>query len=124
MNAMVSLPILHATPAAAYADPVFEAIERHRQAHSRFKALIMRDGDDDRDNELNAANDAEDEAACAMVSTENLTPQGALALMKYALALEAEEPECWPRDLVDEDSSKSRSFHYFLLEQVAGALAA
>jgi hypothetical protein len=70
-----------------------------------------------------AAHEAGNDAAIAPVSTENLTRAGAVGLLRYALELEATDSRCWPDGLVD-DNNKRRSWHFFLMEKVAGALEA
>ena len=61
-------------------------------------------------------------AAIALVSSENLTLAGALALLQYAADVEAKDGDVWPCGLADDDD-KQHSWHFFLMEQVAAALA-
>jgi hypothetical protein len=68
-----------------------------------------------------SAREAETEAAIALVSSENLTLAGATALLQYASDLEAKDSKCWPDDLIDDDGNR-RSWHFFLMKQVASAL--
>ena len=66
--------------------------------------------------------DAESDAACTLVSISPTTLAGVLALLQYAVARDT-DGEAWPRDLVSDDGTKSRSWHYFLIENVAATLA-
>lgn len=61
----------------------------------------------------------EAEAACALVSTEGLTPAGAIALINYAKE-RSEDRDFW-QDL--EEDGEPRSWHYLMLRQVSEALA-
>jgi hypothetical protein len=66
--------------------------------------------------------DAESDAACTLVSISPTTLAGVLALLQYAVARDT-DGEAWPRDLVSDDGTKARSWHYFLIENVAATLA-
>lgn len=63
----------------------------------------------------------EAEAACALVSTEDLTPAGAIALLNYAKE-RSDDTQFW-QDLEDEDG-KLHTWHYYLFCQVTEAFAA
>ena len=69
-----------------------------------------------------AEGEAETDAAIALVSTENLSRDGALALLRYAKEMEAKDSGCWPDELYD-DNDKRRTWHFFLMEQIAEALS-
>ena len=135
-------------------DPIFAAIEAHRVAKAKFAAVALEcaeleellpierrqsciapephgmlivASDDPRwirnTGNFQHLNDAETDAAIALVSSEKLTRAGALALLRYALELEANDSRCWPDELCDDDG-KRRTWHFFLMEQIAGALDA
>jgi len=70
-----------------------------------------------------AAYKEEIDASIALVSSENLSRAGALALLQYAMEVEAKDSECWPDELYD-DNGKRRTWHFFLMEKIAGALDA
>lgn len=61
----------------------------------------------------------EAEAACALVSTDGLTPAGAIALLNYARE-RGDDRDFW-QDL--EQDGYLRSWHYLMLCQVVDALA-
>jgi hypothetical protein len=63
----------------------------------------------------------QDAAALALVSADSLTVPGAVALLRYVVSVEAKDSGAWPTDLVDDDE-KTRTWHFFLMEQVAAAL--
>jgi hypothetical protein len=65
---------------------------------------------------------AETDAACLLVSIRPTTIAGVLALLSYANAADP-DGETWPRELLSDDETKRRSWHYFLTENVAEALA-
>jgi len=46
---------------------------------------------------------------------------GVVALLQYALLADT-DGEGWPRDLLSDDGTKRRSWHYFLIENLAVAL--
>ncbi len=43
-------------------------------------------------------------------------------MLQYALDRDI-DGEAWPTELVSDDGNKTRSWHYFLIENVAAALA-
>ena len=46
---------------------------------------------------------------------------GIMALLEYVILCERRDGDAWPDDLVDEND-KSRSWHYFLMENLVAAL--
>jgi hypothetical protein len=64
---------------------------------------------------------AETDAACALVTIRPTTIAGVLALLQYAHVADT-DGEAWPRELASDDSTKARSWHYFLIEAVAEVL--
>jgi hypothetical protein len=144
------LPAPAATPQGV-PDPILAAIERHRAAFDAHTATLGEDeleaailperrlsafynarfGDADWRVETDdpawiahieescRAGDEEDAAAAALISVEDLSPAGAIALLNYALYHE-ERGESWPN--LEDESGKLRSWHFFLLELLAGAL--
>ncbi len=46
---------------------------------------------------------------------------GTIALLRYANAAD-KDGEAWPRELMSDDGTKTRSWHYFLIEVIAEAL--
>lgn len=138
------------TAMGATTDPIFAAIENHKAAyknvsalvseHSRLEKLLPRDNrqssidaweekivetDDPRWIECERAVirsfDAETDAACILVSICPTTIAGIIALLRYANAADA-DGEAWPRELASDDGTKTRSWHYFLIEVIAEAL--
>jgi hypothetical protein len=65
--------------------------------------------------------DAVGDAACVLVTERPTTVAGVLALLAYANAADT-DGEGWPDDLYNDDSSKRRSWHFFLIEGLAEAL--
>lgn len=135
-------------------DPIFAAIEAHRAAYDAFAAVCKttdklessiprakRQSDFDpceglrivatddpawiaHERAYERTSNAEEDAALALVSTENLTPTGAVALIEYVLYRDGRR-DLWPEDLVDdEDGDKPRTWHFFLMRQLARAFAA
>ncbi len=71
---------------------------------------------------LHRAFEAETEAACVLVTERPTTMTGVLALLAYANAVDT-DGEGWPTDLYADDScTKSRSWHFFLIEGIAEVL--
>jgi hypothetical protein len=62
--------------------------------------------------------DAETDAACVLVSICPTTMAGIIALLRYANAADMG----WPDQLQSDDGTKTRSWHYFLIEMIAEAL--
>jgi len=63
-----------------------------------------------------------EDASVELVSFDNISLPGAVALLSYAASVEAKDRDVWPTDMVDDDD-KSRSWHFFLMEGIAAALA-
>jgi hypothetical protein len=131
-------------------DPIFAAIEAHKAAcvtmlktlavHSALDRELPADKcqssvtawgetivvtDDPRWIECERAvmrsYDYETDAACSLVSIVPTTMAGVVALLQYANSADT-DGEAWPRELQSDDGSKSRSWHYFLIETVSAAL--
>jgi hypothetical protein len=134
----------------ATTDPIFAAIENHKAAynnvsavvseHSRLESSLPRakressinaweekivETDDPRwiesERAVMRSFDAETDAACVLVSICPTTIAGIIALLRYANEVD-KDGEAWPRELVSDDGSKTRSWHYFLIEVIAEAL--
>jgi hypothetical protein len=65
--------------------------------------------------------DAETDASCVLVSIRPTTVAGVIALLRYANTADT-DGKAWPRELVSDDGTKIRSWHYFLIEVIAEAL--
>jgi hypothetical protein len=124
-------------------DPILEAIEAHKAARAvvysavdgvsaaeqelrgrGLKPTSMRGNSprlDACEGALSQAFDAETEAACVLVTVRPTTIAGVLALMQYANAADI-DGQGWPSDLCSDDDTKTRSWHYFLIETVTAAL--
>jgi hypothetical protein len=131
-------------------DPIFAAIEAHKAARAIWVANVYRhsdlenelprdkrrscvhieeykifETDDPRwiecEHEVMRTSDLETDAACVLVSIIPTTQAGVVALLQYALLADT-DGEGWPRDLVSDDGTKARSWHYFLIENVTAAL--
>jgi hypothetical protein len=130
-------------------DPILEAIEGHRAAYAVFAAEVSRNGkldaelsidrmrstinrwestivktDDPRwiesETELARTSEAETDAAIKLVDVRPTTAAGIIALLEYVLLCER-RGDGWPDGLVDEND-KPRSWHYFLMENLAVAV--
>jgi hypothetical protein len=131
-------------------DPIFAAIENHKAAYnsvsgwvseqSRLEKLLPREK---RETRINAweekivetddprwieceravirSFDAETDAACVLVSICPTTIAGIIALLRYANAADT-DGEAWPRELASDDGTKTRSWHYFLIDMIVEAL--
>jgi hypothetical protein len=138
------------TAMGATTDPIFAAIESHKAAnrnveavvseHSRLESTLPRDKckssinaweekivetDDPRwiENEraVMRSFEAETDAACVLVSICPTTIAGVIALLRYANAAD-KDGEAWPRELMSDDGTKTRSWHYFLVAVIAETL--
>jgi hypothetical protein len=125
--ATVAGAALLATPAItspASADPIFDAIENHKVARAAFSAAVHQHDyheDEHTGREVDLTSDAETDAACTLVSIKATTAAGLVALLRYAIEADTDGIG-WPRDLVSDDGTKARSWHYFLIETVTTAL--
>ena len=70
---------------------------------------------------IHNAFDAETDAACVLVSICPTTMAGIIALLRYANA--ADNDGGLAAQLQSDDGTKTRSWHYFLIEVVAEALS-
>jgi hypothetical protein len=131
-------------------DPIFAAIENHKAAYNNVSALVSEhsqlerilphdkrqsrvdvwreeivETDDPRwietERAIHNAFDAETDASCVLVSICPTTIAGVIALLRYANAVD-KDGEAWPRELASDDGTKTRSWHYFLIEVIAEAL--
>jgi hypothetical protein len=146
MNMMVSAAAMSAASvAAASNDPIFEAIDAHKAAreivYAAVDAVSIAEREltskglrpsrergncpslDEREAKLSEAFEAETEAACALVSIQPATLAGVFALLSYAHSADT-DGEGWPTDLQTDDGGKtrSRSWHYFLIQNLAEIL--
>jgi hypothetical protein len=132
-------------------DPIFRAIEDHKSARAVFCAAVDRhcdlecelprdkrrttlntweerfeNTDDPRwiesEREVHLTGDAETDAACNLVSIKATTLAGLAALLQYAIEADI-DGEGWPRDLQSDDGKRTRSWHYFLVENLAGTFS-
>jgi hypothetical protein len=140
-----------AAPAVALGrDPIFAAIEDHKAANANMKAQVSEHDrlesclprstrnsrvdasgeqifatDDPRwiegERAVMRSFDVEADAACALVSVRPTTIAGVLALLQYANTADT-DGEAWPRQLQSDDGTKTRSWHYFLIEALAEVL--
>ncbi len=131
-------------------DPIFAAIENHKAAYRNVEAVVSEQArlerilphdkrqsrvdvwreeivetDDphwiETERAIHNAFDAETDAACVLVSICPTTIAGIIALLRYANAAD-KDGEAWPRELMSDDGTKTRSWHYFLIEVIAEAL--
>lgn len=131
-------------------DPILAAIETHKAAMSAVVAVLdthtilekelpkekrrsfvtiweekIVETDDPRwiecEREIIRAWDAEMDAAVTLVTVRPTTQAGLLALLQHALMHDTDGC-AWPAELVSDDG-KRRTWHYFLIENVATALA-
>jgi hypothetical protein len=131
-------------------DPIFAAIENHKAAINNVSALVSEQSrlerilphdkrqsrvdvwreqivetDDpcwiETERAIHNAFDAETDAACVLVSICPTTIAGVIALLRYANAVD-KDSEAWPRELMSDDGTKTRSWHYFLIEVIAETL--
>lgn len=141
--ATVSPALGKAAPASPLVDPAYAAIEAHKAARVAVNSVIRevaalegqladrgitlseRKSDpqlEALETALEVAFDAENYAACELVGmSAPTTMAGILALLQYANAADI-DGEGWPADLESDDSSKSRSWHYFLIELLGEVL--
>jgi hypothetical protein len=139
------------TSMAATDDPIFAAIENHKSAcctlkavcseQARLESILPHDKrqsrvdvwreeivetDDPRwietERAIHNAFDAETDAACVLISICPTTMAGIIALLRYANAADIDGMG-WPEQLQSDDGTKTRSWHYFLIEVVAEALS-
>jgi hypothetical protein len=132
-------------------DPILEAIEAHKAARATWLEWVYRHmdledelpeekrrsnidvweeiiivADDPRwieaERESRRASDLETDAAVVLLNVQPTTQAGILALLKYAVEADT-DGEGWPRDLISDGGKLRRSWHYFLIEGVAEALA-
>jgi hypothetical protein len=68
-----------------------------------------------------AAWNAEVDAACALVNILPTTGAGLLALVHYAISADT-DGEMWPDLFPDENSKRSRTWHHFLIANLAEVL--
>jgi hypothetical protein len=71
---------------------------------------------------VHAMFDAETDAAIELLDVRPATMLGLIALLQYVTAADS-GGETWPSELLSDDGSKTRSWHYFLIEAVADVLA-
>jgi hypothetical protein len=110
---------------AAQPDPIFHLIERHREMCRIHAAACLRTEDHA---ELDAASDAEMDAACDLINSEATTLAGIAALVRYAVEVELPHWEYWPTGLVDDDDPSAagrrygRSWWWFLARNLSAVL--
>jgi hypothetical protein len=133
-------------------DPILAAIESHRAAtaavHSAIDVQTVLERELPRDKRKSSVNSweekivatddprwieceraiirsfgAETDAACALVNVPPATLAGVLALLQYANTAD-KDGEMWHHELQSDDGTKTktRSWHYFLIETLAEAL--
>lgn len=137
--ALAASAAVTAPSAAIEADPIFAAIEVHKAAtvallgisdqHVALERAGLRgrlgakhDSDlAECEARMDAAFDVQTDAACALISAPT-TMAGVIALLQYATATDT-DGEMWPRELRDDDDTKTRSWHHFLIEMLADVLS-
>ena len=150
---VLAMATTHPAPAIAsqrVPDPILEASEGHKAAYVAFTAELGRqyalekelpkerrkssidawetkivEADDPRwieaEKAVRQASEAETDAAIKLVDVRPCTTAGILALLEYVLLCER-RGDAWPQGLAD-DNDKDRSWYYFMIENVATALA-
>ncbi|MGF6309931.1 hypothetical protein ABIB82_004072 [Bradyrhizobium sp. i1.8.4] len=121
---------------AGDADPIFAAIEHHKAARAEFARWADLQGEleianvrstDPRwieaDEEVTRSMKADDAAAIELLNIRPTTMAGLLALLKHATEFDT-DGQGFPEDLHSNDERDiSRSWQFFLIENVAGVLA-
>jgi hypothetical protein len=131
-------------------DPIFAAIENHKTVYGKLQEVVSEhsrlestlpsekresnidaweekivETDDPRwiesERAIRRSFDAEKDAACVLVSICPTTMAGIISLLRYANAVDIDGMS-WPDQLESDDGTKTRSWHYFLIEVVAEAL--
>jgi hypothetical protein len=128
-------------PALAAHDPIFAAIEAHRAAFTNVVAAIdvqaaiedkLPKGIRSRNGEASArwieckkavclAWEAEEDAAIDLVNIRPTTIGGISALLNYAVSADR-DGETWPPQLLADDGETVRSWHNFILRNLAEIL--
>jgi hypothetical protein len=70
---------------------------------------------------VHATFDAETDAAIELLNVRPATMFGLIALLRYVTAVDR-DGETWPRDLLSDDGTKTRSWHHFFVENLADIL--
>jgi hypothetical protein len=152
MNMLVSAAtVATASPIEAASDPVFAAIEKHRQAYAALSIEIVKtddleasipkerrkssiaaweeeivETDDPRwiehQRKMQACSRAEEEATCELAAVIPTGPKGMLALLEYTTEHE-ENSGCEWTELYENETSKwARSFLYFVSKNIVQTL--
>jgi hypothetical protein len=128
-------------PAVATDDPIFVAIEAHKAAFARVIAAIdveqaieaaiptdmrlqVHETDErwlESGKAVDAAWDAEGDAAIELVNVYPTNMAGVMALLNYAISADR-DGEMWPPDLVAHDGESAGSWHNFLIRNLAEIL--
>lgn len=66
--------------------------------------------------------EAEGDAAIDLINVQPTSQAGLMALLQYAITSD-EDGERWPPELLSDDGTKTRSWHYFLIENVLASTA-
>jgi hypothetical protein len=133
-------------------DPIFAAIEAHKTAMAAAYAAVdvlmdlervlpseqrrssitvweeeIVETDDprwiDSERAVHQSYERETEAAIDLVSVRPTTQAGLFALLQYAIMTDQKDRMAWPSELhSDDERDITRSWHYFLLENIAAAL--
>jgi hypothetical protein len=148
LGAGLPLPAPAATPEGV-PDPILAAIENHKAVYRSLTEAVHNNGDleqllprDKRQSHidawdenivatddprwiesergLSAAYDSEMDVAAELVTVLPTTPAGLLALLEYAVSADR-DGELWP-DLQSDDGKRTRSWHYFLIENLSEIL--
>ena len=117
----VSLLASPAFTSAAGANPIFDAIEKHRVARAAVLAAVDRHNDHEDEHTSDAVDfafDAETDAACALLSIQATTAAGLVAFLRYVTEADTDGMG-WPDQLQSDDGKLERSWHYFLVEKLA-----
>jgi hypothetical protein len=124
------------------ADPIFEAIERHRAAYSRLLSALfvlgpLLPGEDGEQAAQAAAEEAKSEAdknGMALTTTQPTSLGGVIALLRYVESFNAgqirspdnadhSELESWPR-ISDDDNTEGAAFVCAVMSNIRRALTA
>jgi hypothetical protein len=108
-------------PALATDDPIFDLIEKHKVARVSVEpAAYQHDHHEDAHtyDAVTSAFDAETDAACALVAIRATTAAGLVAFLRYVTEADTDGMG-WPDQLQSDDGKLVRSWHYFLVENLA-----
>ena len=112
---LLATPALPALTSPAGADPIFDAIEKHKVAYAALSAAVHQHDhheDEHTERDLDLAHDAEIDAACELLVVPS-TMAGVIALLTYATS--AAQADDWPTGLVEDDGKREHSWEFFAM---------